>query len=417
MAWLSKVNKATKRAVAKARCFSWWNASRVLNAAKAAVQQHKLPWLPPGWPAADHGPLDKPKTVDDVRATPYPLLPQFHWCEIDMTDDNEVTEVYELLKNHYVEDTESMFRFDYSRDFLKWALMPPGYLKQWHAAIRTKKNKLVAFISAIPANVQVYENQVKMVELNFLCIHKKLRGKRLAPVLIKEITRRANRENIWQAAYTAGVVLPKPVAKNKYYHRSLNPKKLIEVGFSRLANRMTMKRTIRFYALPTETKATRIRQMEAYDVPAVHKLLSDYLSKFSLHANFSEEEVKHWFVPRKDVISSFVIEDPTTKAVTDFLCFYSLPSSILNHPKHDSLRACYSYYNVATTVPLDELMKDALILAKQENFDVFNALDVMDNKSFTEKLKFGVGDGNLQYYLSNWRCPEIKPEENGLVLM
>ena len=35
---------------------------------------------------------------------------------------------------------------------------------------------------------------------------------------------------IFQAAYTAGIVLPKPVACCRYYHRSLNPKKLIEVG-------------------------------------------------------------------------------------------------------------------------------------------------------------------------------------------
>ncbi len=43
----------------------------------------------------------------------------------------------------------------------------------------------------------------------------------------------------------------------------------------------------------------------------------------------------------------------------------------------------------------------------QNNYDVFNALDLMDNKEFLEKLKFGIGDGNLQYYLYNWKCPEM----------
>ena len=51
-----------------------------------------------------------------------------------------------------------------------------------------------------------------MVEINFLCVHKKLRSKRMAPVLIKEITRRVHKEGLFQAVYTAGVVLPKPVA-------------------------------------------------------------------------------------------------------------------------------------------------------------------------------------------------------------
>ena len=50
-----------------------------------------------------------------------------------------------------------------------------------------------------------------MVEINFLCVHKKLRSKRVAPVLIREITRRVHMEGIFQAVYTAGVVLPKPV--------------------------------------------------------------------------------------------------------------------------------------------------------------------------------------------------------------
>ena len=35
--------------------------------------------------------------------------------------------------------------------------------------------------------------------------------------------------------YTAGVVLPKPVGTCRYWHRSINPKKLIEVKFSHLS--------------------------------------------------------------------------------------------------------------------------------------------------------------------------------------
>ena len=31
--------------------------------------------------------------------------------------------------------------------------------------------------------------------------------------LMQEITRRVNRENVWQAVYTAGVVLPRPVSE------------------------------------------------------------------------------------------------------------------------------------------------------------------------------------------------------------
>ena len=53
-------------------------------------------------------------------------------------------------------------------------------------------------------------------EINYLCVHKKLRSKRLAPVLIKEITRQVNLTGIFQAIYTAGVVLPTPVSTCRY---------------------------------------------------------------------------------------------------------------------------------------------------------------------------------------------------------
>lgn len=94
----------------------------------------------------------------------------------------------------------------------------------------------------------------KMVEINFLCVHKKLRSKRVAPVLIREITRRVNLEGIFQAVYTAGVVLPKPVATCRYWHRSLNPRKLVEVKFSHLSRNMTLQRTMKLYRLPDVSK-------------------------------------------------------------------------------------------------------------------------------------------------------------------
>ena len=92
--------------------------------------------------------------------------------------------------------------------------------------------------------------QQPMVEINFLCVHKKLRSKRVAPVLIKEITRRVNLEGIFQAVYTAGVLLPKPISVCQYWHRSLNPKKLVEVHFSALHKHMTLQRMIKLYRLP-----------------------------------------------------------------------------------------------------------------------------------------------------------------------
>uniref|UniRef100_UPI00398F716F glycylpeptide N-tetradecanoyltransferase 2 isoform X1 n=1 Tax=Pristiophorus japonicus TaxID=55135 RepID=UPI00398F716F len=361
-----------------------------------------------------HGSIEPDK--ENIRQEPYSLPQGFMWDTLDMGSSEELKELYTLLNENYVEDDDNMFRFDYSPQFLQWALRPPGWLPQWHCGVRVSSNrKLVGFISAIPANVRIYEIEKKMVEINFLCVHKKLRSKRVAPVLIREITRRVNLEGIFQAVYTAGVVLPKPVATCRYWHRSLNPRKLVEVKFSHLSRNMTLQRTMKLYRLPDTPKTTGLRPMEQKDIKRVQELLFNYLKQFELAPVMSEEEVIHWLLPRENIIDTYVVEG-SDGVLTDFVSFYTLPSTVMHHPIHKNLKAAYSFYNVHTETPLIDLMNDALIIAKSKGFDVLNALDLMENKTFLEKLKFGIGDGNLQYYLYNWRCPDMEPEKVGLVL-
>lgn len=366
------------------------------------------------------GPIDDPMTVADVRQEPYKLPDAFEWSSCDMTDKKTKAEVFELLMNNYVEDDDEMFRFQYSQEFLKWALQPPGYHLDWHVGVRVAASKkLVAFITGVPAKLRVKDKELDITEINFLCIHKKLRSKRLAPMLIREITRRVNLRNVWQATYTAGIVLPKPVSKARYYHRSLNVKKLVEIGFTYLAPRMTMSRTIKLYKLPSKPVTPGIREMKEKDAAQVTKMLAKYLTKFAIAPMLDEAEVKHWLLPREGVMYSFVVEDPTEPGtLTDFISFYNLPSTVIkNAHGHDLLKAAYSYYNIADKTPIQQLMEDALILAKQRDFDVFNALDIMDNMNFLKELKFGIGDGDLQYYLYNWRISnQVPPNEIGLVL-
>eukprot|EP00088_Acartia_fossae_P017955 TRINITY_DN20295_c0_g1_i2.p1 TRINITY_DN20295_c0_g1~~TRINITY_DN20295_c0_g1_i2.p1 ORF type:complete len:479 (+),score=119.17 TRINITY_DN20295_c0_g1_i2:30-1439(+) len=353
--------------------------------------------------------------LDKIRSEPYTLPDGFKWDTLVLDDPLVLKEVYVLLNENYVEDDDNMFRFDYSPEFINWALQPPGWHKEWHCGVRAaKSNKLVGFISAVPAHIRMYEKSKQMVEINFLCVHKKLRSKRLAPVLIREITRRVNQKGIFQAVYTAGVVLPKPIGTCRYWHRSLNPKKLIEVKFSHLSRNMTMQRHLKLYRLPDDTKVAGLRLFESKDIPAVTVLLNEYLSNFTLSPVFNETEVEHWFTPKANIINSYVVENDGK--ITDFMSFYCLPSTVMNHPTHKSIKAAYSFYNVATSTNWVEMMHDALVLAKKDDFDVFNALDLMDNSEFLEKLKFGIGDGNLQYYLYNWRCPDMQPTKIGLVL-
>jgi glycylpeptide N-tetradecanoyltransferase len=68
---------------------------------------------------SNQGPI---KMIDPekVSKTPDPLLEGFEWCTLDLTNETELRELYELLNNHYVEDDNAMFRFAYSESFLHW---------------------------------------------------------------------------------------------------------------------------------------------------------------------------------------------------------------------------------------------------------------------------------------------------------
>lgn len=361
--------------------------------------------------------IEADKTSEEIRSEPYDIPSIFDWSEVDLQNEGQLQELYTLLNENYVEDEDELFRFDYSPAFLRWALQPPGWRPDWHVGVRVRTNrKLVGFISAIPASVRVRDKRVEMVEINFLCVHKKLRGKRVAPVLIKEITRRVNLTGRFQAVYTGGVVLPKPVATCRYYHRSLNPRKLIECQFSSLQRNMTMARAVKLYKLPDEPKNATFQPMLPEHTAQAYKLLDSYLATFKLAPNFTEEEFTHWFMPRDGIVQSFVCLDESDNHVTDFASFYCLPSSVINHPSHKTLYAAYCFYNVAGQMSWPDLIRDLLVEAKRRNFDVVNCLDLMDNKKFLTDLKFGAGDGYLHYYLYNWRCSDMKTEEVGLVL-
>ncbi len=136
------------------------------------------------------------------------------------------------------------------------------------------------------------------VEINYLCVHKKLRSKRLAPVLIKEITRQCHLKGIFQAIYTAGIVIPTPISTCRYYHRTLNVPKLVDVKFTYVPRDMTIARMIRQSKVPSSPFLTRsgLREMEERDVSAVAELYRRYMERFDMVPLFEEDDIRHQFL-------------------------------------------------------------------------------------------------------------------------
>ncbi|KAF8369920.1 hypothetical protein HHK36_032048 [Tetracentron sinense] len=76
--------------------------------------------------------------------------------------------------------------------------------------------------------------------------------------------------------------------------------------------------------------------MELHDVPAVTRLLRDYLSQFLVAPDFDEDDVEHWLLPTENVVDSYLVESPETHEITDFL---QLLHSSFNYPWKPELLA------------------------------------------------------------------------------
>ncbi|GJJ12605.1 hypothetical protein Clacol_006848 [Clathrus columnatus] len=345
-------------------------------------------------PPIDDGYIEPSKPRGEVRQEPYPLPKEFEWYTVNLDDPNELKEVYELLSANYVEDDDAAFRFQYSAEFLDWyalsadilalrALKPPGYHREWHVGVRVVSNKkLVAFISGVPITIRV---------------------------------------------------------RKQYYHRAINIPKLVDVQFTYVGRNMTLARMIRLNKLPPTPhliKEGGLREMEEKDLRQVLELFTKYMQRFRLIPVWSLEETKHYllsgrgkgenpssaFKGRREgqVTWTYVVENPQTKRITDFFSFYTLPSTIIGNSKHGVLEAAYLFY-YATDVAflpnaeedgrlkarLLELMQDALVIADQAKFDVFNLLTLMDNPTFLQELKCAPGNGLLNFYLYNWRTAPL----------
>ncbi|KAG6868723.1 hypothetical protein C0993_011661 [Termitomyces sp. T159_Od127] len=198
---------------------------------------------------------------------------------------------------------------------------------------------------------------------------------------------------------------------------------------------MTLARMIRLNKVSSTFAVPGLREMEERDVTQVANLFMRYMQRFDLAPLYNLDEVRHQFMsgmgtgaigdggPGRrvgQVTWTYVVEDPDTHRITDFFSFYSLPSTVINNVRFPVLEAAYLFYYATETAfadgaeengslkkRLEAVIGDALVVANKANFDVFNALTLMDNVLILPELKFGIGDGILNFYLYNWRTAPL----------
>lgn len=280
-----------------------------------------------------------------------------------------------FLNAYYVgNDT---FRMGYNVDILKWSVNDSVAIRH------CETNDIVGYISSAPVTMRLEDKTLDMVQITYLCVHKNYRTMNFTPLLITEIKRRANRREVWQAIYTAQTKIPTPMTKAYYWHRFLNVKRLVQIGFHQ-TNRLRES----YYEVRGPCKCLW-RKMTLEDVPKVTHLLRKHMSMFKVAPVVDETYVKTWLLP----IHSYVND-----ATDDFISFYDVLYNRVDGT--DSVKQVYKFHIVG------DVYNDAFLLAKNQGYDVFNLLDVGVDTESLERMKFLKGNGSVYYYLWNWNLSE-----------
>lgn len=340
----------------------------------------------------------------DIVLPEQKLPNEFVWKNFDMNNDNDVQQVYDLLDKYYVEDANNEFRMHYSKELLKFYFSNNKYIAL--GVCVAKSNLLVGFIAGKVIKMQVNKNKLDVVMTNFLCIHHKLRYKRLVPLLVNELRRQFNDLNYQQAFFATSIYLPSPILKSVYYHRPIDVIKLVDTGFIKIVGNITLDDIIRVNYIPDELHNKNFKKITLDHLDQAYEIFNNYVERYNVHQIFTKDEFSKYFI-ENDFVHTYVIE--CDNIVYDFICYYVLQSKVLKENEdYQYLNIAYLSHYTSTCETSYRLIKDLLITAKKNNIDAVNALDIMDNEAILNDLGFNQGTGLMYYYLYNWKMSPIK---------
>jgi glycylpeptide N-tetradecanoyltransferase len=364
------------------------------------------------------GATDMPIIEQPVRETSYNLPKGFSWLKFDVNIPAHLDELYEFLDANNTEDPDHVFREHHTKDFLKWTLVGSDDAKDTFAGFEPvyvaveveTTHKLVGFIAAVPMVMRVYNKVVPIYHAKLLGVHQKLRGKKLAKVIVKELVRRLslNSKLVQQGLFVLGVNKPDffRVCESKMYGLIFDFPKMAEIGFCNPRGSPPV-------AKPEQiVKVTGLRPLTEADLPQCYDFVTNYLARFAVAPALSFGEFRHHFATREKLLSTYVVEDPATKQISDLFSFYSTPKRVLMHPRFKTINSVFIQYFIALKTPVTALLESLLTIAKRQEEDLVVFVDIMEHAKLTESnLCMGLEPGLFEYYMHNWLCPEIKSDQ------
>lgn len=219
-------------------------------------------------------------------------------------------QIHNLINNHYVEDDYGIARTVYSKDFLYWYLkyIPDGFIVGL-----IYKNILVGMITATFLDMIIYDTQLKIPYINFLCLQSKTRKNGLGLALINEIKNRLVEIKMNNALFTGNKHFCDSFVSTQDFVVPINYSKLKNVGF--LTDDITPLNAC------TNTIANDFHLMTKNDVKNVVIKLNKFMDSYKIKPFFNKDSASNFLLPKKKIIYSFVKKN-SNGLPTDFVNVY-----------------------------------------------------------------------------------------------
>jgi len=319
-------------------------------------------------------------------------------------DDKLIETALTFINENYVSSETSKLIYDAA--LLKYFLIDSILIFFYP---KGKTDTIVGLIIGKRKRITIENNTHDMVDVNFLCLQKRLRNLHLAPYLIGVLTKETVLKlNISLAYYTIAAHINSPCfAKKQMYHRPINITQLVKGGFfkvpvseyEKIYNDFQTEKTPVYNEYVThelQQKLTKLINNYSKQTYKIYddKSILDMLSSPAFH-NFTFYE----YDEPVDFVSFFKIESYNNKLDASYKNGYLFVVALKSQePTH--LKAIF-----------DSIARYCL----QNNIlDVLTLTDIFVNTVYS-KMQFIPGTGILNYYMFNMDMIPIENSKNGLV--
>lgn len=360
--------------------------------------------------------LSKRKVYGSNEETKLP--DSMKWVTINMNNSDLMESVAQFLRTYYLIDLSETFRLYYTANFIKWILGNDGMLI---AIAKKDTNAICGVVGSSFKNLTVFDKVRKFANVDFLCAHPAYRHKKIAHILIDEITRRIVQNGVHQSCFTSERCIPTPTTVLRYYHRPINYIKLQKHGYSDVGGNPT-KVQEKFNVEKVIPNGYHV--MTENDINEVYQLYVSYMTRFNIYCNYTVDEMKYLLL--NEHIKAYVIKHDDK--IIDFVSYYVLPSFSVKQT--EMIDVAYMFMYSCIEISGDDLIENMLKILAYNSVDVFTVIDSgrMSDFLFIRELnndedsdaemydhlyehKFLKGSGKVHFNLVNWVCPEIKPKQ------